>query len=355
MRHVFPTSEIAHKWAHQTQADARNARGNLYFRGATLYSYRDSYPIAKIFRKRKDTLVLHVSNTYSNTTSGHCSDARRASSHLASITVPDVEPDNKYRHTPDQHAQNIKFLVELAAEHLAKAKRAVQVSSVNWRRNTAQEALTDAETYSRFFGIRRKVPAFPAAEWDAAAARVERINNPDPVKDAKRFKLREQRAKAAGEIQEYREEMARSMKAVGHYVGYRATHGGRWPKYIASAIGRAPIPFYHDMAVRSAWRLSFPQAYPDRDGAVMLRVNGEQIETSQGARIPLAAAPMIWALVERCRKAGGREFEHGLQKGGYKVGDYTIDAIGADGTLKAGCHDIPHSELRSMARRLGLV
>src|SRR3990167_11282137 len=61
-RHVFPTDEIPHKWAHQTQEEARNPQGNLYFRGPTLYSYRDSYPIARLFKKRGAALVLHVSD-----------------------------------------------------------------------------------------------------------------------------------------------------------------------------------------------------------------------------------------------------------------------------------------------------
>src|SRR5205807_8092971 len=38
-RHVFPTGEIPHLWAHKVQPDARNADGNLYFGGDTIYSY----------------------------------------------------------------------------------------------------------------------------------------------------------------------------------------------------------------------------------------------------------------------------------------------------------------------------
>ena len=62
-RHIFPTSEIPHKWAHATQSDARNQRGNLYFRGDTIYSYRDSWPLARIYRhKKRGVLVLSNSD-----------------------------------------------------------------------------------------------------------------------------------------------------------------------------------------------------------------------------------------------------------------------------------------------------
>ena len=35
MKHVYPTNEIAHLWAHKTQTSARNGQGNFYFDGDT--------------------------------------------------------------------------------------------------------------------------------------------------------------------------------------------------------------------------------------------------------------------------------------------------------------------------------
>ena len=351
MRHVFPTSEISHKWAHQTQSDARNPQGNLYFRGDTLYSYRDSYPIAKLFRKRGAVLALHVENTYSATTAGHCSGARRATSHLTSITVPDVRPDDKW--SKGGHAQNIAYLIKEAAEYLAKAQRALTVANVGWRRTAAKKRLADAQAYSTFFGIRRKVPAFPAEAWAAALQRAERIENPDPVRDAKRFKLREQRAAQSADVTEYRQAMMESMEAAGHgHIGYRAHIGARWQKALARLIGEKGESFIFEMARRTNWRLAnaFGAFGPDRNGAVMLRINGEEIETSAGARIPLAAAPMVWVRVKRALGVGYTPA--GLSA--VKIGDYPLTEITAAGELVAGCHRIPHSELRSMARQLGL-
>ena len=352
MRHVFPTAEIPHKWARQTQNDARNPQGNLSFSGDTIRSY--STDAAKIYRhKARGTLVLIDEHRYSNTTAGQLSLIRRAVSHLTAIEVP-YPCIGKYgadNHTAaGAHALNVKYLVALAAKHLAKAQRAVMARNVGWRRAAAREALQSAGTYSLFFGIRRKVPAFPAEAWNAAAARAERIENPDPVRDAKRFKLREQRAAATDAVTEYRQEMMRSMQAAGHYLGYRVHVGKRWPAMLARKVGEKGTPWYHDMARRTAWRIG-ESAHPDRDGAVMLRVNGEEIETSQGARIPLAAAPLVWAKVQRALGKGWKP--SGLCA--MKIGDYALDGIDADGTLRAGCHVIPHSELRSMARQLNLT
>lgn len=367
-REVFPTSEIPHKWAHQTQENARNPQGNLYFKGATIYSYHDSWPLARIYKRKvagavfeKDNpavnLVLVNCDTYSTTTNGHASDVRQAIRHLPSLSVPVVE--NRYSYgnnrdaklSKDEHAANLAYLEKTAAEHLSKAQRAMQVSSVNRRRGDARALLEGYAHYMAFFGIRRKVPAFPNGAWAAAEARAQRIESPSPEEIARREKSSAARAAMADDVTEYRREMARSMESAGHYLGYRAQRGKNWPATLARLTGEKGRPWYAEACGRTAWRLGEYNGHGTGD-SVMLRINGEQIETSQGARIPLAAAPMVWNLVQRAIRNGGYE-PSGL--GGMKIGDYALDSIGADGTLKVGCHVIPYSELRSMARQLNLA
>jgi hypothetical protein len=137
-------------------------------------------------------------------------------------------------------------------------------------------------------------------------------------------------------VREYEQEMRRSQRAAKEAANY-----------------------YPDMAARSGWRLSHPwgnAGFTTYDhGPVMLRLtqaDGEiQIETSHGARIPASHAPRIWRLAQACI-ASGRPYE----RNGHTehAGEYAIDRVDANGTLHAGCHVIPHSELRSMARQLGL-
>lgn len=359
-RYVYPTDEIPHKWAHAAQDSARNPQGNLSFLGDTIRSY--STDVAKIYRhKAHGTLVLIAQRTYSVTTAKQLGLIRRAVSHLHSVTVP-FPVIGRYgagMHTADgAHAANVKFLTDNAAKALAKAQRAMSASSVSYGRAQAQGNIEDAARYMAFFGMRGKRPAFPETEWNAAAARAERIENPDPASADKRERASARRRMAADEVAEYRAEMARSMTAAGHYLPYRATRGKNWARTIANLAGRAVdkhAEFLAQGAARTDWRLFGAFDTPGvsyRDNACMLRVNGEQIETSQGARIPLAAAPMVWRMVEHARENGGRNYEGRL---GYKIGDYRVTRIDADGTLVVGCHSIPHSELRSMARQLGLA
>ena len=121
MRHVFPTTEIPHKWAHQTQSDARNPQGNLFFEGPTIYSYRSSWPLASIRTKRgKKTLVLTNSEYYGHTTAQHQHMINDAVSHLATCAV--FNPLAKYK---NEHAANIQTIWKEIKHHQDKAERAL--------------------------------------------------------------------------------------------------------------------------------------------------------------------------------------------------------------------------------------
>lgn len=317
MKTVFSNKEIPHKWAHATQDHARGS--NLSFQGDTLYSY--STPIARIYRRRRlDVLVLFSDHNYSATTAKHLSYARRATSHLTCVEVPRYvigcqSSNRRYTRSvseKDDHAANVAHLIDkLEAIHKV-AGRAKQRRNVEWQQEEAEHAHKALADYLIFFGIRRKMPLMPS--FAAALERAERIEKPDPVRDAKRFKAREQReARLAALI-------------AGAAQHWRDTGG-----YPAS-LKRADIM---------------------RREGVLLRVDGADILTSMGARVPLAAAPMVWNLVQRARSQGG--FEPTRALGRLKIGDYPLDRIDADGTLRAGCHVIPYAELELLAVKLGLA
>ena len=92
MKHVFSTSEIPHLWFHQSQGNARNGQGNLYFEGDTIYSYGKHFPIARhVLTRNGMRAVLFTTETYSVTTSRHKSDVRQAiPCNVTVFTVPDV-------------------------------------------------------------------------------------------------------------------------------------------------------------------------------------------------------------------------------------------------------------------------
>lgn len=315
--------EVAHLWAAQSRPSAKGS--SFYFEGPTVYSYGAHFPVATIYQNAKrhsaPPFVLFNSGSYSVTTARHQSYARAAARHLPSASVPYPQAGDKSSPDAGRHSDNIAYLTRTLAECAAQAGRRTRERAVTWDAERAASVHRGLVDYLIFFKIKRKAPPMPG--FAAAFERARRIENPDPASKDKR-----ERAKAArNAARAVREAKARELEAL------------------------------HIGAARTNWRLNGAFMGAQFAGyaihsPVMLRVDADEIVTSMGARVPLAAAPMVWNLVERARTNGA---ETTLFSKRYRIGDYPLDRIDADGTLHAGCHTIPHSELASMARALGLA
>lgn len=79
MKTVFSNSMVAHVWASQSQESGRSNNGQFYFEGRRLFSYGRHY-VAGYAMPRRDggTLYMVNSDSYSITTSRHCSEAAYA-------------------------------------------------------------------------------------------------------------------------------------------------------------------------------------------------------------------------------------------------------------------------------------
>lgn len=326
MKHVYPTSEVPHLWVHQRQNDARNKQGNLFFEGATIYSYRHSWPLGRIYEKGGRKLVLLNSERYSKTTNGHRSDVYRACSHLEHCSVPYVEC--RFGHSElstEEHARNIAHLEGIATSALKKAQRALKAYAVTHQSGRAEHALQQARTYAKFFGIRKKIAVYPLVDWDAAAARAKRIENPDPASLDKR-------------------ERARASKKQAEYARARLAEIERGLKAYIDRDGCA----LNNFRLGNPWG-QFRGTY---NAPIALRIDDDKIVTSQGAVIPADHCGRIWRTVGAVIQRGTPYVRNGHTE---HAGAYAIDRIEPDGTLQAGCHTIAHSELRSIARQLGLA
>lgn len=372
IRKVYPTDEVPHKWAHQAQAEARNPQGNLFFEGATLYSYRTSYPIAHIYTRGKRKLALVRSDRYSVSTARHINLAERAASHMEQITVLNVVFDDGRSDAPARHhAENIAYLVGEHDEALAKAKRALSTWPARYAYDSGKQALKDARAYRDYFKIKgAKIPRFPEDEWKAALARVQRIANPDPASRDKRERASARRQAKAREVlaakfNSWRERinahnaavLAAQTMTADDVASYWREHG-TWPKG-SGTYNAAPwslfVPWKDARKFRDAGLGDLPEVQRNdvpKPDHILLRVDGDQIHTSMGARVPVAAAALVWKLVQRTMASGIEWRRMGPRD--VRIGDYPLDHISADGTLKAGCHTIPHHELARMAQALAL-
>ena len=331
-KRVVRSDQALHLWAHQSQDSARNNTGSVLFEGDTCYSYGRHFPMATIYAATGGhRLVLMTTERYGVTTAKHLSMMRRAASHLPSVDVPHVKagaPTGRVWHNG-----NLIDIERRIQEHLSEAKRAMQARNVEWRRGDAERLDADHATYRAFFKIRGKAPAFPRAEFDAALARAQAIENPDPVRDAKRFKARVAREKA----RETRLAALREKFAADNAEKAAAWRAGENVHFNAG---------FYQLPRANRRALEYGRGMP-----VMLRVNGAEIETSQGARIPLDHAPRIWKLIQSVRAAGREYVRNGHTE---HAGKFAIDRVTVDGTLTAGCHTIQYAELARLAGEIGL-
>ena len=99
MKKVFQnTSEVVHVFAQQTQSEARNQSGSIYFRDNRIYSYGSHYLLGEFINK--DTIIINDFG-YSVTTSKHISELINATSqynrfYTSSIDIKHVETEIDY-------------------------------------------------------------------------------------------------------------------------------------------------------------------------------------------------------------------------------------------------------------------
>jgi hypothetical protein len=282
IRHVVSHGEVAHLWFHQTQDWAKSTgKGQLYFRGDTIYSYGSHFPIARhVANAKGQEAVLFTTREYSVTTRGHKNEVRRAIP--ADTSVFYIEHPDRMPTVLDVQDKEHK-----AAEFLVKSKRA-RANKANYL-SRAESLLEDAKALVKFFGLDYKVTT--PSGLKGVAEQIEQARK----EQREREKQAEQRR-----IEDAQEKIA---------LWKAGAHGGYVPSSIKTAYGR---------------------------------IEGNELVTSRGARVPIEhvkkIAPLVRSIIEK-----GKTF----QRNGHTIhlGHYQLDAIHADGTLIAGCHTFERAEV----------
>lgn len=282
-------SQLCHVWAQQTQAAGR--ANNMFFEGADIYSYGHHYLAARVYKKHRIALVRV--DPYSNTTAKHLADIRRALQGLMPYFLVSDVTDLKAA---------VKELDERATQAIAEGmKRRVfnRQEDARWTIEQVEEAYKEASELREALGRATIEP--PKAAMEDLKAHVAKLqkryyerNTPEAIATREAEQARKAEAKLAGAIAEFR------------------------------SSGRAI-------------RESMPYD--------LLRVSGDDVLTSRGARVPLREARALYRAIEQGRDVLGA-----------KVGEFTVTAVrpymGADKVVYVGCHRILLSEA---AKALGGV
>jgi hypothetical protein len=325
IRKVFPTSEIPHLWFHQTQSDARS-QGNVFFDGDTIYSYGTHFPIARhVTNKSGQRAVLFTIAHYSVTTTGHCSAVRSA---IPSGTVVFDVPSmgTHYASGTPNHNDNLRYFVTQINEHVTKASRARSTWAITSHLSRASGLVESARAYGKFFRVRvPKLPVVPEADSEKLAA----IGKREREESARKAKeQREENDRRKQRLEQERKEWEEKLP----------TLCAEWRDGANVHIPRPNYTWYDYDKVPSI--------------PTMLRISGNEVETSLGARVPITHAKRGLAFVRRVVSSGQEYVRNGHT---LHLGHYAIDKIETDGTLHAGCHVIKFAEIENLAPALDAV
>jgi len=275
----YSNKELPHIWANQRETDGKGS--NMFFEGTKIYSYGKHFCIAELFPSKG--VVLFNASGYSSTTAKHKSYVRRAipSQYKVIEVVGSNMTDTMY-----SHHSNMDFFKANYFKYLNKAATARQAK--DGLLNSALNELQAIEDYAKAFGLR--VSTF------AGIASI--------LKDKKNILTPEfqERIKTAKQDEQKRILAEQRIKIQ------------KWIKGKLSTLTNA----IQDIFLRVA-------------------MDGEQVETSKGARVTYQAAKVLYSMIK-----AGEDIK------GFQIDGYTV--IGINGTLKIGCHEIDRKEVERFAK-----
>jgi hypothetical protein len=290
-------AEVAHIWANQSRTSGKGS--NFYFQGPNLYSYGRHFMVGRIL---STGVAVITTSGYSNSTARHISYARRAVSHRTVVYCNDPA---------DSVLRNMRSARDAIADKLAEMQRprirqttrgalALQAEQLALQANAYREAMiavgegdgSEAIAVHNLQGMADQIAAAKVAEAELQAAR-QRAREADDLATLAKWRT--------GEV----------------LAGTRL------------------------YSLPPALRLGYTDSSKFGPGV-------QTIETSHGARIPVADALRLWPLVLRVMK-GDKDYTPGMP-----LGDYRLTQIRTDGSIRVGCHDIAFSELQAIALQLGV-
>ena len=312
MKKVFKSSwETAHVWAQRSQSEGRSS--NLSFVGDSLFSY-NWYELAKFHEtKTGETVVLIRDYSYSSSTGRHKNMSEGATRHYKHIYIHGAT----YPYTYDRgkllvHEANIISFVSDIRENLEKIKNARLTEKISWAYRQYLNKIETLNWYCKEFDQlipveleTLKITSFEVEEIiQKRNKRALELSSPENI--AKREAETEKRKKR--EFDKIRFELE--------------TIESDWIK------GETNRTTYN----KGNKRFDFPM--------IRLRLNGETVETSNYASVPVREAKILFDLIK-----AGKDIK------GFKIGYYTV--IGINGTLKIGCHTLERDEINRFSEYMG--
>lgn len=294
MKTVFSSHEqVSHVWASQSQSHGR--AGNIFFEDDKIYSYGHHFCIAR-FAPEFGNVVLFTNRGYSNSTAKHKGIVSRAiPDNYSVIYCLDPSKDTEFNlYYWLNHVNQYRTEFANKKHKISRGNLAVKIQSY----------INEARHY--FDAMQAAYPEwFTQSEAELSAIKyiTERNIQLEIKREARREALRIEQAKKASE------RMEKWLNGENTYTG----------------------DFYHL--------------------DTMLRLNGDQVETSRGAFIPIQDAINLYPMLTRAKESG-KNLDFGLHT--VKIGNYQFRSFDGE-LLTIGCHVIKWDQIQSIAKQLHLT
>jgi hypothetical protein len=293
MKTVFSKDMVAHVWAQQSQHEGRTATGNFYFRDSTLYSYGSHFIVGKFEEFQGKRCILMSTRTYSVTTSSQ--------QHLARMAIRNTPLPVFYVPCPEEFGvankviwdREIKTLLEKAA--VARTKRDSLMQE-------AADLAAMGSNYAAFFELPWTIDIPTLSE--EYCTNIRKGNKEKALQERIRKETRE--------------------RAEAHI---KATCVDEWL-----------------LGVRD----SIPYGYRPEDA--LLRVRGDEVQTSHGATVSTSQALRILPVIRNCRDTQTGFIANGRTE---HIGQFAVREIKPNGDMVVGCHSIKWAEIHKVANYLG--
>jgi hypothetical protein len=287
-RNVHPADMVAHLWAHKSQDFARNPGHNFYFHGDTIYSYGSHFPVARHVENKRSRAVLFTTRSYSSTTAGHKCMVEGACRHLTVFHVADVNSAEPRKQFAEYRAAYMALVGKYAKARQRKPEHLAAL----------RDLVEEANRYAAFFGLRA------------------RLTLPDDltgmIAECQAIEKRDRERKQREERKRERESQERLQKWVDGQIDY--------------------CPSTYGQPIR-------------------LRIAGDELQTSRGARVPLVHAVKAFRVLKRLHDKG-----QAYQRNGHTIhlGHFALDSLDTDGNVTAGCHTVQWAEITRVAALAGV-
>ena len=314
MKKVFTsTAQCMHAWAQQNQDEGRAS--SVKFDGTAFYSY--ATPVANFVTHNNRTACLITTVTYSVTTSGkHMPSALDIPGDITTFRCKHIGISGGISpYLPDNyHNANIDDYNILYNETVKKATRARQ--NCIWLIREADRIKKEALKYAAFFEVDVNSGYFPTIP----EALYNRAENTIKAAEAVEAKLNEVITTRLLDVQ------------------------AAWLKNEK----------YECPELNATQREALLSAFRRND--ILMRINGNEIETSRGARFPIEDGKKLFGKILYCVQNKKQWLgESGVVVPLNNLGNFKVNKIDCEGNVTAGCHYVKYTQIESIAKQLNIL